>query len=170
MYFLFFPSYASPLHYRPPEAQFTREGQIPVNGIKYDIWTLGVLALEMFTRKMLSEALLNSASVRYFNWEEKIYPIMLQILQDKNFEILIQRSSPKSELSRKKVIRVKNFIVSCLNPNPEARPSCADLLNHKLFGGTYEYAHPTPSEDIWDKCSKFFFFLIIFYLVFMLNL
>lgn len=93
----------------------------------------------MFTRKMLSETLLKCASVRCFSWEEQIYPVMLQIIKDKNFEILIQRSSPKSELSPKKVVRVKNFIISCLNPNPEARPSCSDLLNHKLFGGTYEY-------------------------------
>lgn len=46
------------MFYRPPEALLTREGQTPVNGMKFDLWTLGILALEIFTRKMLSETVL----------------------------------------------------------------------------------------------------------------
>lgn len=148
-------SYASPLFCRPPEALITREGQTFVNGMKYDIWTLGVLALELFTREMLCETLLKTTGGRIYSWIEQIYPVMLQILQGKNFEVLVQRSSPKHKISRKRMTYVKNFIISCLNPNPEARPSIFDLLNHKLFGGSYEYVNQNPLEDIWNEYSKF---------------
>lgn len=160
-------TYASPVRYRPPEAQRTVDGRAPVNGQKYDIWTLGILALEMFTRQSLFEMIIPNIK----NWSEQVYPFIFYILQKNELKIYMRRTSPRSNLTDKLMARVKSFITSCLQLDPEARPECAEIVNFKLLGGTNKTTNQTEGLDIWNKketstriemvvlrCSRKFYF------------
>lgn len=53
--------YASPFMYRPPEAPILKNGKrIVVDGFKYDIFTVGILATELFTKQMICKTKKNS--------------------------------------------------------------------------------------------------------------
>lgn len=56
---------------------------------------------------------------------------------------------------------VLNFVTGCLNIVPGKRPTAQKLLDHKLFGGIWQY---TDSQvDIWTNKGEDFFCLLFLF-------
>lgn len=89
---LYFYSYASPLMYRPPEGICNASGnQAVVNGFQYDVYTIGMLCLELFTEQAFGHSQ-DMGQIRP-RWTADLYPKIFDILQvgvDFIFEVLFQ--------------------------------------------------------------------------------
>lgn len=144
--------YGSPRLYGPPEA-WNRGVLSKVDGYSFDVWRIGMLAVEIFTRmSLLNEA--NKWSYPLTEWISTVYPMLQRILIKEQFLKLVIHGFSPSE-ARKKVDDALNFIKLCLNVIPEKRPEAQQLLTHRLLGGCLENIEPQqPENDIWKKALK----------------
>lgn len=152
-------NYVSPFLYRPPEAIVSESNQrAVVNGFSYDVYTAGFLALEIFTNEA---ALKSCQSIDTKSaWSEQVYPKVFQILKKKNFENAVNKAFWGSNLDKKLINIMRNFIKGCLCLNPRFRPSLDHMIEHKIFRGVRLFQEH--KNDIWEKkvASKKLNFLI----------
>lgn len=75
--------YGSPLIFKPPETSIHSKRRAAVDGSKYDLYTLGLLALDMFTEMSFSKGVsqqdFTSCKTKY--WSKIIYPCLFRLLQ-----------------------------------------------------------------------------------------
>lgn len=118
-----------------------------VNGFKYDVWTVGILAVELFT----NQSILNCPQWEDKDptWTEVMYPRLYNILEKRNFKKLMKSAYIYSKISKKKVKYVRNFVHGCLSINPKCRPDVKELSSHVLFGGSESFEHKP--EDVWKN-------------------
>lgn len=68
--------------FKAPETVINSKKRAPVDGAKYDVYTLGLLALEMFSgmsfSKEISKTNLSECKINY--WCELIYPCVFSLL------------------------------------------------------------------------------------------
>lgn len=82
-------NYGSPRLYGPPEASIRGTGWM-VNGYSFDVWRIGMLALEMFTRMgLLTEAYKWPSPLS--DWICIVYPMVQRILVKEKFFKLMKR-------------------------------------------------------------------------------
>ncbi len=73
-------SYGSPFIYRPPEAETRPCSLTFVEGFKFDVWTLGTLTIELFTKQSIySAAKRNNSSMNV--WAKHMYSLIFDIIQ-----------------------------------------------------------------------------------------
>lgn len=86
--------YASPFIYRPPEAPLLKNGKrIVVDGFKYDIYTIGALATELFTKQRIWKTKKRLDPDR--SWIDTMYPVIFGILEKKTAQKVCKRYIPK---------------------------------------------------------------------------
>ena len=61
----------APLEYHCHEGRMTEQGFPEVNGKKFDIWSMGTLAFEIFTKMTL---LMEASKLK--GWHEQVFPII----------------------------------------------------------------------------------------------
>lgn len=83
LFILFSFRYGSPIIFKPPETSINLKRHAAVDGSKYDVYTLGLLALDMFTQLSFS----NEISKKLFvnleadYWSKIMYPYIFRLLQ-----------------------------------------------------------------------------------------
>lgn len=75
--------YGSPIIFKPPETSIHLKRHAAVDGSKYDLYTLGLLALDMFTQlsfsNEISKQLFMNLKADY--WSKIMYPYLFRLLQ-----------------------------------------------------------------------------------------
>lgn len=139
--------YASPFIYRPPEAPLLKNGKrIVVHGFKYDSYTIGILAAEVFTKQMILKTEKRRDPDR--TWTDTIYPVIFSILEKKQLKKFLKASFLKSDVGSKTFEDIRNFIIGCIMINPRNRPTVETLLKHRLFQGYAVFK--VKKNDIWQ--------------------
>ena len=64
------------LNYGPPELHFQNDGELELFGSFYDIWSVGILALNIFTKGCMQRKIPEDA-----DWQEQVYPALRKILK-----------------------------------------------------------------------------------------
>ena len=143
-------TYTAPLIYCPPEAVKLENGQKTiVNGFKFDIYTIGVLAIEIFTKHQVIRGAAAHGDPNP-DWINVMYPILFNILKEENFKIYMKCSFLNAGVRSETIRNVRNFITACISLNPENRPAVETTLRSKLFGGSEEF-EKKEKNDAWKK-------------------
>ena len=87
--------YGLPLFYRCPEGWMTEQGFREVDGKKFDMWSIGLLTFEMFTKMTLLTEVSKFDGTLY-SWHDQIYPIIKKNLQKHRFAQLMHHAFPCS--------------------------------------------------------------------------
>ena len=147
-------TYVSPLICRPPEAwQAPDNIKTTVDGYKYDMYTIGILATELFTNRKITK----KAKYRIYSafrhsdptWKKVMYPVIFNILKERKFKRYVKDSFKMVDVGSDIVKSLRNFIIACVSLNPRNRPSLENALNHRLLGGCVEFQ--TKANDVWQK-------------------
>ena len=69
--------YGVPIPYRPPETCLAFEKCILVDGIKFDMWSYGILALNVFTNHFLKRRV----PLGMKKWHRDAYPLLYEAMQ-----------------------------------------------------------------------------------------
>lgn len=154
--------YGSPFIFRPPEALITEHGiKATVDGFKYDMYTVGVLATEMFTQQSILKCPMWEEKDP--KWSEVMYPRMLDVLEKRKLKKLIKNTLVMSKLKNQTLENIVNFIHACSSLNPRNRPTADEASEHKIFGGSVKFR--LRKNDVWKakaSTSKVKFLLSLF--------
>ncbi|XP_015904230.1 probable serine/threonine-protein kinase DDB_G0284251 [Parasteatoda tepidariorum] len=113
---------------RPPEACLSLGGVTEVDGKAFDMWAYGVMVLELFTSKALSNAITCAG-----NWNRDIYPAMFHILQGDVFKCSMSGAFSATGIADGQVRLALNFIHTFLMPDRRKRWSAGKAIDHCFF-------------------------------------
>ena len=140
-------TYGAPLIYCRPEAMRSENGQKTiVDGFKFDIYTIGILSIEMFTKHKVIRGAAAHGDPNP-NWINVMYPIIFNILKEENFKKYVKTSFLKAGVTSETIRNMRNFITACISINPENRPSVEKALESTLFGGSEVFEKKV--NDVW---------------------
>ena len=122
-----------PRSYIPPEAH-SRNGSIPVEGVRYDMWMYGLLVLEMLTGGD-SMRRLNAVRGKILSWESRVKPVLDTVLQERPFCDRFDLTFRDIWVSDEDRQLAFDFVQSFLNIDPEGRPTAAVALQHPFLRG-----------------------------------
>ena len=123
--------YVSPIPHRPPETYAEDGSWVPMDDEMYDTWTVGLKRLRVFTGENFYQVLQDYKDF----WAEKMYSVLYDILQKKNFSAKMKVSFPRSQSCLSKVYNVLNLIKACLHLDPKKRVTMKQALGQRMFGG-----------------------------------
>ncbi|XP_042911944.2 mitogen-activated protein kinase 8A-like [Parasteatoda tepidariorum] len=117
-----------PRVYRPPEACLSLGGVTEVEGKAFDMWAYGVMVLELFTNKALSNAITCAE-----NWNKDIYPFLFNILQGDVFKSFMSGLFPATGIPEGQIRLALNFVHTFLMPDRRKRWNAAKAMEHCFF-------------------------------------
>ena len=121
-----------------------------MDGFKYDMHTFGLLAAEIFTKLSVTKSAYESpCSDPDPKWTDVMYDIIFDVVKKKKFAKLVSRTFRKSKIEQSRLRDLNNLVLGCININPCRRPSMAEILQHRLFGGPNEFM--IKENDVWKK-------------------
>ena len=140
--------YVSLIPYRPPETYAEDDNWAPVNGEMYNTWIVGLMCLRVFTREHYQANYQALQDHKNF-WAKKMYPVLYDILQKKNFSAKIKVCFPRSQNCLSKADDVLNLIKACLHLDPKKRVTMKEALRQRLFGAPlcFELEQRSPWDD-----------------------
>lgn len=144
---LLIDNYGVPAMYCPPEAKQITEGRTYVDGFHLDQYTLGILAVEIFTFLSLIRIAGQKDPLK-IKWSTDIYPVLFDILQPKRFKVLVGTAHMMSSISSSSVLDILNVIKALICLDPSKRATVFDALKYRLFGGKIKKSQV---DEMWIK-------------------
>ncbi|XP_042902239.1 uncharacterized protein [Parasteatoda tepidariorum] len=92
------------------------------------MWAYGVMVLELFTNKALSNAITCAG-----NWNREIYPFLFNILQEDVFKSLMLGMFSETGIANGQIRLALNFIHIFLMPDRRKRWSAGKAIDHCFF-------------------------------------
>ena len=138
----------APLNLRPKEC-FPVDGMLDVRGKPYDVWTFGLLALNVLTGHYpeLKGPKVNPDS----DWGEVVWPILESALDEEKFKSLIKKAFPRACLTNTDVHEALNFVKFIMKVQPDERPDVSRIKKHPFLKIDSNPFYRDLREKAWKK-------------------